>query len=74
MCLACQFVCVCVCVCVEGGGGGDSLGTRPLKIKKEGLVNWLGWKCTLRPVCRGTSDWLLITEHSDVRLLEMLTA
>ena len=35
-----------------------SLGTRPLKNQKEGLVNWLGWKCTLCPVCRCTSDWL----------------
>ena len=33
----------------------------PRKIEKEGLVNWLGWKCTLRPVCRRTSDWLLIS-------------
>ena len=32
----------------------------PRKIEKEGLVNRLGWKCTLRPVCRRTSDWLLI--------------
>ena len=31
------------------------------KIKKEGLVNWLGWKCTLCSVCRRTSDWLLIS-------------
>ena len=31
------------------------------KIEKEGLVNWLGWKCTLRLVCRRTSDWLLIS-------------
>ena len=31
----------------------------PRKIGKEGLVNWLGWKCTLHPVCRHTSDWLL---------------
>ena len=37
----------------------------PRKIEKEGLVNWLGWKCRLRPVCRGTSD---------VCLLEILTA
>ena len=44
----------------------------PRKIGKEGLVNWLGWKCTLRPVWRHTSDWLLIS-NSDVRLLEMLT-
>ena len=36
----------------------SSLRTRP---SKEGLVNWLGWKCTLRPVCRRTSDWLLIS-------------
>ena len=42
----------------------------PLIIEKEGLVNWLGWKCTLRLVCRRTSDWLL----SDVHLLEMLAA
>ena len=41
----------------------------PRKTKKEGLVNRLRWKCTLRPVCRRTSDW-----HSDVHLLEMLTA
>ena len=27
----------------------SSLGTRPLKIKKESLVNQLGWKCTLYP-------------------------
>ena len=33
----------------------------PRKIEKEGLVNRLGWKCTLRPVCRRTSDWLLIS-------------
>ena len=31
----------------------------PRKIEKEGLVNWLGWKCTLHQVCRRTSDWLL---------------
>ena len=33
----------------------------PRKIEKEGLVNWLGWKCTLRQVCRRTPDWLLIS-------------
>ena len=33
----------------------------PRKIEKEGLVNRLGWKCTLRPVCRRTSNWLLIS-------------
>ena len=33
----------------------------PQKIEKEGLVNWLGWKYTLRPECRRTSDWLLIS-------------
>ena len=38
---------------------GSSLETRPSKIEKE--VNWLGWKCTPRPVCRCTSDWLLIS-------------
>ena len=32
----------------------------PRKIEKEGLVFRMGWKCTLRPVCRRTSDWLLI--------------
>ena len=32
----------------------------PQEIEKEGLVNWMGWKCTLHPVCRRTSDWLLI--------------
>ena len=42
----------------------------PLIIEKEGLAHRPGWKCTLRPVCRRTSDWLL----SDVHLLEMLTA
>ena len=41
----------------------------PLIIEKNGLVNWLGWKCTLHPVWRCTSGWLL----SDVRLLEMRT-
>ena len=34
-----------------------SLGTRPSKNRNEGLANQLGWKCTLRPVCRCTSDW-----------------
>ena len=29
------------------------------KIEKEGLVNWLGWKCTLHPV--HTSNWLLMS-------------
>ena len=38
-----------------------SLRTRPSKNRKEGLVNWLGWKCTLCLVCRCTSDWLLIS-------------
>ena len=33
----------------------------PRKIEKEGLVNWLGWKSTLCPVCRRTSNWLLIS-------------
>ena len=27
-----------------------SLGTRPSKVEKEGLVNGAGWKCTLRNV------------------------
>ena len=31
-------------------GEGRSLGTRPLKNRKEGLVNGVGWKCTLRNV------------------------
>ena len=39
----------------------SSLRTRLLKIKKEGLVNRLGWKCTLCPVCRRTSNWILIS-------------
>ena len=30
----------------------------PWKIVKEGWVNWLGWKYTLRLECRRTSDWL----------------
>ena len=33
----------------------------PRKIEKEGLAHRLGWKCTLRPVWRRTSDWLLIS-------------
>ena len=33
----------------------------PRKIEKEGLVNRLGWKCTLCPVWRHTSDCLLIS-------------
>ena len=37
---------VCVCVC-EGGG---SLGTRPLKNRKEGVVNGAGLKSMLRNV------------------------
>ena len=31
------------------------------RIEKEGLVNRLEWKCTLHPVCRHTSNWLLIS-------------
>jgi len=34
-----------------------SLRTRPWK---EGLGNRLGWKCTVRPECRYTSDWFMI--------------
>ena len=44
-----------------------SLGTRPSKTRKEGLVNRLGWKCTLRPVCRCTFDWLLIRNTNRTR-------
>jgi len=33
----------------------------PRKIEKEGLAHRRGWKCTLRPVWRRTSDWLLIS-------------
>ena len=29
----------------------------PRKIKKEGLVNGMGCKCTLQPVFGHTSDW-----------------
>ena len=61
------WVGVCGCVWVGVGVGGwvggctCSLRTRPSKIEKEGLVNQLGWKCTLRPVCRCTSNWVLIS-------------
>ena len=33
----------------------------PRKIEKGGLAHRLGWKCTLCPVWRRTSDWLLIS-------------
>ena len=46
-----------------GNRGGQKVVSEPdpRKIEKEGLVNRLGWKCTLRLVCRRTSDWLLIS-------------
>ena len=43
------------------GERGNKVVLDPQKIEKEGLVNGLGWKCTLCPVCRHTSDWLLIS-------------
>jgi len=58
-------------------GGGDSSSALmvvsepdPQKIEKEGLVNGQGWRCTLHPACRRTSDWLLI---SILMCTEMLT-
>ena len=38
----------------------DSLGTRPMENRKEGLGDRLGWKCTLRPECRRASNWFMI--------------
>ena len=43
------------CEIQSGSGLGtrlekNGLGTRPSKSRKEGLVNWAGWKCTLRNV------------------------
>ena len=29
-------------------------------IEKEGLVNGLGWKCTLCQVCQHTSNWMFV--------------
>ena len=33
----------------------------PQIIKRRVMVHQLGWRCTLHPVCRHTSDWLLIS-------------
>ena len=46
----------------DQGGCGIVSEPDPQEIEKEGLVNGMGWKCTynVRPVCRRTSDWLLI--------------
>ena len=32
----------------------------PQKNRKEGLGNRLGWKCTVCPECRRTSNWFMI--------------
>ena len=43
-----------------GGGGGVVSEPDPRKNWKEGLGDRLGWKCTVRPECRHTSDWFMI--------------
>ena len=54
-------VCVCVCVVSEPD---------PQKIKKEGLVNRTGWKCTLRNVRNFINCW---TFHSQLSFLKNQT-
>ena len=45
-----------MCVCGGGGGGGGVMFELvSLTIGKEGLGNWLGWKCTLYLERRHTS-------------------
>ena len=39
----------------------SSLETRPSKNRKGGSGKWAGVKCTLHPICRLASDWLLIS-------------
>ena len=46
---------------IESRNGVHLEGRGRIVSEKEGLVNQLGWKCTLHQVCRCTFDWILIS-------------